>query len=522
MVLVSVAVGTRGGDHPAGPTTPSPSTSAETGAVAETYSAHREAARAEAARILTLVSLPTDTEPLDGQPPGGAVGEEGIGPSDADLTQTGWWTVPASPTDVQTYLLTHQVDGFTVEDATAGTSIDGHYSLTFTQTSSTEPTAYRPAFLLLRWKALGGGTAVRADAFIGAYDVRDPDSLLGEVTSVAVARTVGPSEDIVDLTRADGQQPTRLVDAFQGLSASMKPPVVASCPAPVPGKEVTDTITPSTRATSTTPCRLCSGRTPTVVEEGVLRPSRNPATRCWNGPPEPRPGARPALRHGQAPHRQMRLPPTHVSRPARATAKKLLPPRQRSDWLLRVVVVEAGIVSQDRERAAADVPDFEHYVAARGAALQRFAALVSGDVAEAADLVQDALLRAYPRWSRLSEAGSVDAYVKRSIVNGSISRWRKLRRSVPVSDPVSGHTPDPALRWGDADLAWRLCAGLPRSQRAAVVLRFYEDLSYAEIGTVLHCRESTARAYVHRALAQLRTVISASPDTDGQEGNHGG
>ena len=169
--------------------------------------------------------------------------------------------------------------------------------------------------------------------------------------------------------------------------------------------------------------------------------------------------------------------------------------------------------SQDRERAAADVPDFEHYVAARGAALQRFAALVSGDVADAADLVQEALLRAYPKWNRLSGAGSVDAYVKRSIVNGSISRWRKLRRSVPVSDPVATDTPDPALHHGDADLAWRLCAGLPRSQRAAVVLRFYEDLSYAEIGDLLGCRESTARAYVNRALERLRLALTDEEET---------
>ena len=152
----------------------------------------------------------------------------------------------------------------------------------------------------------------------------------------------------------------------------------------------------------------------------------------------------------------------------------------------------------------------------RGVALQRFAALMSGDSADAADLVQEALLRAYPRWSRLSESGSVDAYVKRSIVNGSISRWRKLRRSVPVSDPLETHAPDPTLRLGDADLAWRLCAGLPRSQRAAVVLRFYEDLSYAEIGDLLGCRESTARAYVNRALEKLRHAL-----TDEEEATHG-
>jgi hypothetical protein len=115
--------------------------------------------------------------------------------------------------------------------------------MTFTQTASTEPMAYRPAYLLLRWKALEGGTVVRADVFIGAYDVRDPASRLDDVTSVGVSRTVGPTGDVLDLTHADAEQLTQLVDAFQGLPASMEPPMVASCPAPVPGAEVTDTIT---------------------------------------------------------------------------------------------------------------------------------------------------------------------------------------------------------------------------------------------------------------------------------------
>ncbi len=89
-----------------------------------------------------------------------------------------------SPEQVGTHLLQHVPDGFTVTDgAPQGTSIDGYHSMTFTQTASTEPAAYRPAFLLLRWKALEGGTVVRADVFIGAYDVRDPASMLGDVTS---------------------------------------------------------------------------------------------------------------------------------------------------------------------------------------------------------------------------------------------------------------------------------------------------------------------------------------------------
>ena len=64
----------------------------------------------------------------------------------------------------------------------------------------------------------------------------------------------------------------------------------------------------------------------------------------------------------------------------------------------------------------------------------------------------------------------------------------------------------------DADLARRLLAGLPARQRAAVALRFYDDLAFAEIATVLDCPESTARSYVHRALERLRNQLRESDD----------
>lgn len=60
----------------------------------------------------------------------------------------------------------------------------------------------------------------------------------------------------------------------------------------------------------------------------------------------------------------------------------------------------------------------------------------------------------------------------------------------------------------DAAEAWELCGTLPPNQRAAVVLRFYEDLSFAEIARVLGCREATARSHVHRALAALRLRLT--------------
>ena len=153
---------------------------------------------------------------------------------------------------------------------------------------------------------------------------------------------------------------------------------------------------------------------------------------------------------------------------------------------------------------------FEDYVRERSVALQRFAYLVTRHPEDARDAVQDALIGLWPRFDDVRAHGDVDAYVHRSIVNASVSRWRKTRRSTPVEAPedlpqaaASGFEDELA----DADAAWRLCATLPPDQRAAVVLRYWSGQSFAEIADVLGCAEATARSHVHRALTRLRTTL---------------
>jgi RNA polymerase sigma-70 factor (sigma-E family) len=156
----------------------------------------------------------------------------------------------------------------------------------------------------------------------------------------------------------------------------------------------------------------------------------------------------------------------------------------------------------------ADSPaDFGGWVASRGASLQRFAYLVSGSASDAPDLVQEALIGALPRWESLAQRGTAEAYVRRSIVNASVSRWRSNRRLVSTAEPVGPSVDDLSPAVDDADQAWRLLVDLPPNQRAAVVLRFYEDLSFAQIAVILDCAESTARSHVHRAVAALRTRL---------------
>ncbi|HZO66980.1 MAG TPA: SigE family RNA polymerase sigma factor [Kribbellaceae bacterium] len=164
----------------------------------------------------------------------------------------------------------------------------------------------------------------------------------------------------------------------------------------------------------------------------------------------------------------------------------------------------------------ADV-DFETWVAARGDALLRFAYVLTGDAVLGEDAVQDALTTACAKWSRIRRADDPDAYVRRMIVNAHVSWWRRFRRrEAPVAEPDLGApvSPDGAGERAEADAVWALCATLPTQQRAAVVLRYYEGLSYAEIGEVLGCAEATARSRVYRALGTLKTALTNGGDDD--------
>ena len=81
-----------------------------------------------------------------------------------------------------------------------------------------------------------------------------------------------------------------------------------------------------------------------------------------------------------------------------------------------------------------------------------------------------------------------------------------VRASAPAVDHAESVT--------GADALWQLCLGLPRRQRAALALRYYEDLDYPEIARVLGCAETTARSHVHRALGTLRARLEQETSDD--------
>ncbi|MEV4417708.1 SigE family RNA polymerase sigma factor [Catellatospora sp. NPDC049609] len=151
---------------------------------------------------------------------------------------------------------------------------------------------------------------------------------------------------------------------------------------------------------------------------------------------------------------------------------------------------------------------YEEFVNTRLGALARYAVMLTGDQHTAQDLVQETMVRVQLNWRRVSRAQAPERYVKRMMINQYVD-WRRgswLRRVFlrPDPDPSIAAPADHAQRAADRDVIWNVLATLPRQQRAALVLRYYEDLPDAEIADMLGCTVGTARGYISKALSRLR------------------
>ena len=159
--------------------------------------------------------------------------------------------------------------------------------------------------------------------------------------------------------------------------------------------------------------------------------------------------------------------------------------------------------NEDRDRP------FIEYVAARRAKLYRTAYLVCGDAHRADDLVQIALAKAYVAWPRLEQAGNVDAYVRRILVNAHVDETRRgWRRERPGLDHLDEAAPAPASE-GNEEL-WAALRALAPGQRRVVVLRHYWGLSVEETAEDLGISPGTVKSQTSDALARLRRVLSAA------------
>jgi RNA polymerase sigma-70 factor (sigma-E family) len=153
----------------------------------------------------------------------------------------------------------------------------------------------------------------------------------------------------------------------------------------------------------------------------------------------------------------------------------------------------------------------DEFIRLRAPALFRYCLFLTGDEHEAADLLQDSLIRAGLHWSKVRAADNPDAYVRTIVVRthlNSLRRWRRERVVATLPD-VAGAPVDLPFADGDADV-WQALRELAPRQRAVVVLRFYEQMTEAEIAEALGITIGTVKSQLFKAIATLRARLAAS------------
>lgn len=152
--------------------------------------------------------------------------------------------------------------------------------------------------------------------------------------------------------------------------------------------------------------------------------------------------------------------------------------------------------------------EFTQFVREASASLGRTAWLLTGSHDAAADLVQAALVKTYLAWGRVNRA-TATAYARRALVNDNIDRWRKRHGEVPVAEVFD--RPGASFD-GDVEnrlRVQRMLAALAPQQRRVVVLRYYDDLTEAQVAEALGISVGTVKSTAHKALNAMRSQLIA-------------
>ncbi|ADB34581.1 RNA polymerase, sigma-24 subunit, ECF subfamily [Kribbella flavida DSM 17836] len=149
--------------------------------------------------------------------------------------------------------------------------------------------------------------------------------------------------------------------------------------------------------------------------------------------------------------------------------------------------------------------EFAEFVNGRFTALQRFGYLLTGEWHLAEDLVQTSLTKVWFHRKSLRSGNALESYTRTVMVNTSTQWWRrKWKGETPTETLPEPAAPSEFGTVDDRDQLLRALATLPRRTRAALVLRFFEDLPDAEIAKVMGCSVGTVKSTVSRGLAKLR------------------
>jgi RNA polymerase sigma-70 factor (sigma-E family) len=164
-------------------------------------------------------------------------------------------------------------------------------------------------------------------------------------------------------------------------------------------------------------------------------------------------------------------------------------------------------------RQRGDTAAFSEFVEHRSHALLRTAYLVVGDHQLAQDLLQEALIKTLIAWPRIRDPSKVDAYVRRTIVNTAIG-WRRRRsfHERPVDSLPEATGADQVEDVATHQVLIAHLRGLPPRQRAAIVLRYYEDLTEAQTADIMGCSIGAVKSHVSIGLGKLRERMGPAFD----------
>ncbi|MGO4597188.1 SigE family RNA polymerase sigma factor [Terrabacter sp. 2RAF25] len=156
-----------------------------------------------------------------------------------------------------------------------------------------------------------------------------------------------------------------------------------------------------------------------------------------------------------------------------------------------------------------DEDQFTDFVRAHSATLFRTAYLMTGDYQRAEDLLQTTLVRVYQRWPRVREMHRPVGYARKVLVSQSTSWWRRC--SSHEAPGLRTDEPDGVDLVRDLDeheRVWTAVLRLPPRQRAVMVLRYYEDLTEAEIAATLDMAPGTVKSHAHAASHRLAEMLA--------------
>lgn len=157
-------------------------------------------------------------------------------------------------------------------------------------------------------------------------------------------------------------------------------------------------------------------------------------------------------------------------------------------------------------------PDFDAFYASQYGPLVRLAWASCGRVALAEELAQDALAEAWRRWDSVAAMERPNLWVRRVLLNRSVSAWRRRRVEANVAPRLATRDRvEPVLPEPDAAL-WAAVRSLPQRQRQLMVLIAAEDRSLVEAALALGISEDTARTHLRRARARLAATLGEEKD----------